>query len=213
MVQNDALRIQGYNKPSYSPAWARSMTGWLALSLALIGSLLISGAASASEASLAIPDLHEGKFNIFGTQISAWNLLAGGALVICGTLGISLYQFFQIKKQPAHQSMLNIAEIIFQTCQTYLIQQGKFLLMLFALIAVAITYYLLGTGHGLGAEGEAAGASQNSLTTVALALFFSIVGMAGSYMVAWYGIRVYTYANSRTAFAALRGEPWDVVNS
>ena len=70
-----------------------------------------------------------------------------GALVICGTLGISLYLRTQIHKLPAHKSMLDVAEIIFQTCKTYLIQQGKFLLMLFVLIAVAITYYLLGFGH------------------------------------------------------------------
>jgi K(+)-stimulated pyrophosphate-energized sodium pump len=95
--------------------------------------------------------------------------------------------------------MLNVAEIIFQTCKTYLIQQGKFLLMLFAIMAVAMTYYFMGL------QGEGPG-------TAALVLFFSIVGMGGSYAVAWYGIRVNTYANCRTAFASLKGEPWDVVN-
>src|SRR6476659_419537 len=78
--------------------------------------------AFASEADLAIPALTNGHFDIFGAKITAWQLLFYGSFVICGTLGISLYQFFQIKKQPAHQSMLNIAEIIYQTCQTYLIQ-------------------------------------------------------------------------------------------
>ena len=68
-------------------------------------------------------------------------------MVICGTLGISLYLRAQIHKLPAHKSMLEVAEIIFQTCKTYLIQQGKFLLMLFVLIAIAISYYLLGFGH------------------------------------------------------------------
>jgi len=167
---------------------------------------------SASEADLTIPDLHQGKFNIFGTTISAWNLLAGGALVICGTLGISLYQFYQIKRQPAHQSMLDIAEIIFQTCKTYLIQQGKFLLMLWVLIAIAISYYMLGGSHSEEAGAEAAANQMSPIVSLALVLFFSIVGMAGSYAVAWYGIRVNTYANARTAFASLRGEPWDVVN-
>src|SRR5205085_8977181 len=145
-------------------------------------------------------------------------LLAIGAVVILGTLGISLYQFFQIKKQPAHQSMLNVAEIIFQTCKTYLIQQGKFLLMLWVLIAFAIAYYLLGTGQEPEAAATpeaaalAAQATITPVTTLILVLFFSVVGMAGSYAVAWYGIRVNTYANARTAFASLRGEPWDVVN-
>src|SRR5262249_45728412 len=91
------------------------------------------------------------------------------------------------------------ANIIFQTCKTYLIQQGKFLLMLFAIIAIAMIYYFLAL------KGE-------TFQTVLLVLFFSIVGMGGSYAVAWYGIRVNTYANARTAFASLRGEPWDVVN-
>jgi len=155
--------------------------------------------ASASEASLAIPDLHQGKFNIFGQQISGWNLLAFGALVITGTLGISISLRLQIQRLPAHKSMLAVAEIIFQTCKTYLIQQGKFLLMLFAIIGVAMTYYFM----FLQGEGVA---------TVGLVLLFSLVGMGGSYWVAYYGIRVNTYANSRTAFAALRGEPWDVVS-
>jgi len=179
--------------------------------------LAASGVAGASEADLAIPDLHAGHFASLG-GMSAWWVLFWGAFVICGTLGISLYQFAQIKKQPAHKSMLDVAEIIFQTCQTYLIQQGKFLLMLFVLIAIAISYYLLGTGSppepgGLaGAETVAHEAAISPAATVALVLFFSIVGMAGSYAVAWYGIRVNTYANARTAFASLRGEPWDVVN-
>lgn len=153
----------------------------------------------ASEANLAIPDLHQGSFLILGQQVSAWNLLFGGSFVIVGTLGISLSLRAQIQRLPAHKSMLDVAEIIFQTCKTYLIQQGKFLLMLFALIAAAMTYYFMGL------QGE-------SLGTTLLVLFFSIVGMAGSYAVAWYGIRINTYANARTAFASLRGEPWDVVN-
>jgi K(+)-stimulated pyrophosphate-energized sodium pump len=228
----------------------------------------------AGEEDLAIPDLHAGTFDIFGAEISAWNLLFYGALVICGTLGISLYLRGEIKKMPAHSSMLNIAEIIYETCKTYLLQQGKFLLMLFVLIACAISYYLLAFGGEheyqltdrvtqelrlypnednripedviadlqplasqtftereayLGAIEERLGptAWQNhgeTITEIAapvpiepipkvlLVLFFSVVGMGGSYWVAWYGIRVNTYANARTAFASLRGEPWDVVN-
>jgi K(+)-stimulated pyrophosphate-energized sodium pump len=161
--------------------------------------LAAGGEALAGEADLAIPDLHAGRFNLFGVEISGWNLLLYGAFVICGTLGISLYLRTQIYKLPAHKSMLDVSEIIFQTCKTYLIQQGKFLLMLFVLIALAISYYFLGLRH-------------EPPTTLLLVLLFAVIGMVGSYWVAWYGIRVNTYANSRTAFASLRGEPWDVVN-
>ena len=162
----------------------------------------------ASEADLKIPDLHgvEGHphFTVFGVPITAWNLLFYGALVICGTLGISLYQLAQIYKQPAHKSMLDVAEVIFQTCKTYLIQQGKFLLMLFCFIAVAIAFYFW-----LEQKPETA---SHTLETIGLVLLFAIVGMGGSYAVAWYGIRVNTFANARTAFASLKGQPWDVVN-
>jgi len=171
---------------------------WL-VAYAAVAWLVSGSAALASEANLAIPDLHEGKFTIAGQTISAWNLLFGGAWVILGTLGISLYLRNQIKNLPAHESMLGIAEIIFQTCKTYLIQQGKFLAMLFAIIASAMAYYFLAL------QGE-------SLKNTLLVLGFSVVGIIGSYWVAWYGIRVNTYANARTAFASLRGRPWDVVN-
>src|SRR5262245_31124697 len=181
--------------------------------------LLVSAAsAHASEANLSIPDLWEkGSFRILGMDISAGVLLLVGSAVIAGTLGISLFLRSQIAKLPAHKSMLNVAEIIFQTCKTYLIQQGKFLLMLFVLIAIAISYYLLSSsGHeaapAAGATTAAVEHTINPIMKVVLVLLFSVVGMAGSYWVAWYGIRVNTYANCRTAFASLRGEPWDVVN-
>jgi len=182
---------------------------------AILGALAVllaaSASAYASEADLAIPDLHEGTFTSLG-GISAWWLLFLGAWVICGTLGISLYLRTQIHRLPAHRSMLNVADTIYATCKTYLIQQGKFLLMLFVLIACAIGYYLLGFSQEAGVK-EAASAEQiTPITTLILVLLFSIVGMGGSYAVAWYGIRVNTYANCRTAFASLRGKPWDVVN-
>ncbi len=173
--------------------------------------LLAAATGRASEADLAIPDLHEGHFTSLG-GISAWWLLFIGAWVICGTLGISLYLRTQIHRLPAHRSMLNVADIIYATCKTYLIQQGKFLIMLFVLIACAIGYYLLGFAGDEGAKEAAAAEHINPITTLILVLFFAIVGMGGSYAVAWYGIRVNTYANCRTAFASLRGKPWDVVN-
>lgn len=153
----------------------------------------------ASEADLAIPDLHEGTFHIFGTAITSWDFLFYGALIIAGTLGFSLLLFNQVKKLPAHESMTKVASTIYATCRTYLIQQGKFLLMLFALIAIVLCIYFFGL------VGQ-------SLEVVLQVLTFSIIGMAGSYIVAWYGIRVNTYANARTAFASLKGRPLDVVN-
>ena len=153
----------------------------------------------ASEADLAIPDLHQGTFHIFGGTISAWNFLFWGALVIVGTLFFSLFLRTQIKRLPAHESMLNVAGTIYQTCRTYLLQQGKFLMMLFAIIAVVLCVYFFALAG-------------QTVSVVAQVLFYSVVGMAGSYAVAWYGIRVNTYANARTAFASLRGRPLDVVN-
>ena len=176
--------------------------------LAITVLLVAASGAMASDADLAIPDLNRKVF--FNDSVSAWNLLFFGSFVIAGTLGISLYLRAQIKKLPAHKSMLDIAEIIFQTCKTYLIQQGKFLLMLFVLIAIAISFYLWKSN-----EVEQATASADAMPIVEkiiLVLLFAVVGMGGSYAVAWYGIRINTFANARTAFASLRGEPWDVVN-
>src|SRR6476659_10877980 len=119
------------------------------LVLSVVVLLLAAAGVRASEADLAIPDLHAGHFDSLG-GISAWNLLLYGALVICGTLGISLYLRAQIAALPAHKSMLDVAEVIFQTCKTYLIQQGKFLIMLWVLIAAAMTYYLMAFGHDTG---------------------------------------------------------------
>ena len=158
----------------------------------------MQGAALASDADLKIPDLHEGHFALLG-GLTGFQILLYGAMVILGTVGLSLYQFTKIKALPAHRSMLDVAETIFQTCTTYLKQQAKFLAMLFGIIALAMIYYFIGLQH-------------ESLTTLGLVLLFSVVGMAGSTLVAFYGIRVNTYANARTAFASLRGVPWDVVN-
>jgi K(+)-stimulated pyrophosphate-energized sodium pump len=193
---------------------------YLTLFLLAIPVLLLTGTtARASDADLAIPDLWtHGQFDTLGGIKPGW-LLFWGSFVILGTLGISLYQLVQIHKQPAHKSMLGISEIIFQTCKTYLIQQGKFLLMLFCFIAVAMGVYLLGPFwfHLLGiSQDEGVSSGTPSLPSLILTLFlvllFALVGLGGSYAVAWYGIRVNTFANSRTAFASLRGKPWDVVN-
>ncbi len=158
----------------------------------------VQGVALASEADLKIPDLHEGRFEMFG-GLSGYQILLYGAMVILGTVGLSLYQFVKIKALPAHRSMLEIAETIFQTCKTYLKQQVKFLAILFSIISLAMAYYFVVL-------------QEESMMTFGLILLFSVVGMAGSTLVALYGIRVNTYANARTAFASLRGIPWEVVN-
>lgn len=159
----------------------------------------ISTNVHASELDLAIPDLHAGTFHLWGATVSAWDFLFYGALVIVGTLGFSLLLFTQIKKLPAHPSMLKVADTIYETCRTYLRQQGKFLILLFGLVALILCIYFFGL-------------TDRSVSVVLQVLLFSIIGMGGSYAVAWYGIRVNTYANARTAFAALRGRPLDVVN-
>src|SRR5574341_2662281 len=111
--------------------------------LMLIAALFAAqGTAWASEADLKIPDLHEGRFDLFG-GLTGFQILLYGAMVILGTVGLSLYQFVKIKALPAHRSMLEVAETIFQTCKTYLKQQVKFLAMLFGIIALAMAYYFV----------------------------------------------------------------------
>ncbi len=166
--------------------------------LMALGFILTAFSAVASEADLAIPDLSSGNFTLF-FNLDGWHLLFYGSFIILGTLSISLFLREQIRRLPAHKSMLGVADTIYQTCRTYLIQQGKFLAILFAIIAVCMTYYFMFLkGEGVSVAG--------------LVLLFSVIGMAGSYAVAWYGIRINTYANARTAFASLKGRPWDVVN-
>jgi len=138
---------------------------WLQTVLMAAAYLLGPLVAWASEADLAIPDLHKGApYTLLG-GIKPWDLLFYGACIIAGTLGISLYLRTQIKKLRAHDSMLKVSEIIYQTCRTYLIQQGKFLVMLFLFIAVSMAFYFL----ALKGEG---------VPTLLLVLLFSVVGVA-----------------------------------
>jgi len=145
--------------------------------------------AMASEADLKIP------------QLSPYqnNLLLLGFVVCLGGLGFGLYQFMKVKKLKAHQSMLDVSHIIFETCKTYLIQQGKFLLILFAFIALCIAFYF-GFLQEMGAGG------------VVLILSWTVIGILGSYGVAWFGIRMNTLANSRMAFASLERKPLKLLN-
>jgi K(+)-stimulated pyrophosphate-energized sodium pump len=144
------------------------------------------------EANLQLPDLSQVTF-ING--ISGYNLLLFGIVVCVLGLGFGLAIYMNLKQLPVHRAMREISELIYATCKTYLITQGKFILILEAFIAVVIILYF---GVLLGLEPF----------RVAIILFFSLVGIAGSYGVAWFGIRVNTFANSRTAFASLQGKPF-----
>lgn len=153
----------------------------------------------AQDASFKVPDLRESTFDLLG-GINGWDLLAYGTLIIILTLGFSLYMRHSVKKNPAHQSLLSVSEKIYKTCKTYLVRQGKFLLFLFIPIFVIIFFYLSQVESG-----------QYSIWEVALTvLAFSLIGIIGSYAVAWYGIRLNTWANSRSAFASLRKDSWGV---
>ena len=126
-------------------------------------------------------------------------LLLIGLLITLVGFAFGIVSYIQLKKLPVHSSMREVSELIYETCKAYLIQQGKFLLLLWVFIgAVIAVYFGVLTGLGFG--------------RTAIVLLFSLVGMAGSYGIAWYGIRLNTFANSRTAFAALKGKPYPVYN-
>jgi len=151
--------------------------------------------AAGGEASLKVPDLSTVSFlGMNGHNL----LLIGIAFCVFGLLfGMAIYM--RLKNLPVHRAMLDISELIYETCKTYLVTQGKFLMLLWSFIAVVIVLYF---GWLAPVPGKPIS------TTLPIILGFSIIGMAGSYGVAWFGIRVNTFANSRTAFAALPGKPF-----
>src|SRR6266581_2832450 len=147
------------------------------------------------EANLKLPDLSKVKF--LGTD--GHTLLLFGILFCLFGLAFGLVIYTRLKNLPVHNSMREISELIYETCKTYLTTQGKFLLLLWVFIALVIVLYF-GVLRPL----------PPVTTTLPIILFFSLVGMGGSYSVAWFGIRVNTFANSRTAFAGLRGKPYAI---
>jgi len=150
------------------------------------------------EANLVLPDLSTVSF--FGMNGHA--LLMIGLIACVGGLLFGLAIYVQLKNAPVHRSMLEISELIYETCKTYLITQGKFIMLLWVFIAVIISMYF----------GWLAPVPGKSIAvTLPIILLFSLVGIAGSYGVAWFGIRVNTFANSRTAFAGLRGKPYPIM--
>ena len=151
--------------------------------------LLLATAANASEADLIIPDLAKQSF----LGMNGHNLLLWGLVICLFGIAFSLVQFSQIRNLPVHKSMLEISELIYETCKTYLITQGKFLAILWAFIAAIMVWYF---------------SREMDAFKIGVIVVFSIVGILGSYSVAWFGIRMNTYANSRTAFAGLKGKPY-----
>ncbi|HET9839717.1 MAG TPA: sodium/proton-translocating pyrophosphatase, partial [Candidatus Angelobacter sp.] len=153
------------------------------------------------EANLHLPDMSSVKF--LNQSITGSRLLEIG-LVFCALGGLfGLIIYMQLKGAPVHRAMREISELIYETCKTYLVTQGKFILLLWAFIAVIIAIYF-------GWLAPIAG--KPIAVTLPIILLFSLIGIAGSYGVAWFGIRVNTFANSRTAFAGLRGKPYPIYN-
>src|ERR1700687_1645379 len=149
------------------------------------------------EAGLRLPDLSSVSF----LGIDGHKLRVIGILFCVAGLGFGLAIYMRLKNLPVHRAMLEISELIYETCKTYLVTQGKFLLLLWVFIAVFIILYF-------GVLSPVPG--KPVMTTLPIILAFSLVGIAGSFGVAWFGIRVNTFANSRTAFAGLRGKPYPI---
>src|SRR5215831_3632351 len=183
--------MQTFPAKQLAPRAGFQRVRWLC---ALFGfaSLAWSSRAAASEANLVLPDLSSVPLlrQIDGRALLIWGI----AVCVLGLL-FGLWQFTTLKRLPVHRAMLEISELIYATCKTYLITQGKFILILEACIGTIMVVYFGVLRH-------------MPAPTVALILLFSLIGIAGSYGVAWFGMRVNTFANSRTAFASLRGKPF-----
>ncbi len=175
--------------------WKRPTLFLAALAASVLGfaPAALAEESTGGEANLILPDLSTVSFH----GISGSLLLALGLIVCALGLVFGMVIFYQVRRLPAHRSMKEISELIWQTCKTYLLKQGQFLILLWVFIAIVIGVYF-----GV--------LSDFTATKVVVILLFSILGILGSYGVAWFGIRVNTYANSRTAFASLRGKPYDI---
>ena len=166
-----------------------------AVTVALLAAASARADEAGGEANLKLPDLSQVKF----LGIDGHTLLLFGILFCLFGLAFGLVIYTRLKNLPVHKSMRDISELIYETYKTYLTTQGKFLLLLWVFIAIVIVLYF----------GWLRPIPPTS-TTLPIILFFSLVGMGGSYAVAWFGIRVNTFANSRTAFAGLHGKPFPI---
>ena len=168
------------------------------LSKLILLSLFVGGNVFASEAELHIPEFSNVTFNLFGTTVQGTSLLMCGIVVALLGMLFGLYEFLRTKHLLAHQSMLDVSALIYETCKAYLVQQGKLLILLECFIGSCIFYYFYIL-------------QQMEISRVLMILSWSILGILGSYGVAWFGMRLNTYANSRTAFASLEGKPYPVM--
>lgn len=159
--------------------------------LSVMSLLMVTLPSFASEASLVVPDIH--------AHAQSFNLLLIGLAVSVVGVIFGFVEFLKVKKLDVHSAMANVGNTIFETCKTYLVQQGKFLLVLEALIALCIAFYF---GY----------LEKMTATNVLIILAWSVIGILGSYSVAWFGIRMNTLANARTAFTALKGNPLNTLN-
>ena len=168
----------------------RSFSLWMLVMLVLgcCSPLLAQG----GEAELKLPDLSQA---VFLGGVTGPTLLGIGLGVSLLGFVFGLMMYTHLRNLPVHQSMKEISELIYETCKTYLSTQGKFLMILEIFIAIIIVFYF-GFLQGM------------AVNQVGIILVFSVIGILGSYGVAWFGIRVNTFANSRTAFASLRGKPF-----
>ncbi|MBA3258648.1 MAG: sodium-translocating pyrophosphatase [Gemmatimonadales bacterium] len=144
------------------------------------------------EVNLRLPDLDQVSFLGF----TGHDILLSGLFVCVLGLLFGLWSYNAVRNLPVHRSMAEISELIYETCKAYMVQQGRFLLILFGFIGAVIVVYFMLTGL--------------EFSKILIILLFGLIGMAGSYGVAWFGIRINTLANSRTAFASLRGKAWPV---
>jgi len=193
------------------PTWlatAASRTRYVATRIASLALLLATGVTAASaqpageaggEAALKLPDLSSVTF--FNGAINGHNLLLIGIAFCVFGLGFGMAIYMRLRNLPVHRAMREISELIYETCKTYLFTQGRFILLLWVFVAVIIGAYF-------GILSPVPG--KPVFLTLPIILGFSLVGIAGSYGVAWFGIRVNTFANSRTAFASLPGKPYPV---
>ncbi len=171
--------------------------GALALTVLSVA-VALTGQALASEIDLNIPTL-DVPYEIFGCVVTGAQILAYGIGICLLGMLFGLYEFVKIKKMPAHKSMLEVSALIYATCKTYMKQQAKLLVILECFIAACIFYYFFYL-------------NATPLPKVLTILGWSILGILGSFSVAWFGMRINTYANSRTAFLSLKANPYSVMN-
>ncbi len=168
------------------------------IALTLILNIAFSASCFASEIDLKVPSL-DVAYNIFGWNVTGSQLLLYGMGICIFGMIFGLVEFCSIKKLPAHKLMLDVSNTIYETCKTYMKQQAKLLVILELFIAVCIFYYFFYL-------------NATPLPKVMTILMWSIFGILGSFCVAWFGMRINTYANSRTAFLSLKGKPFPVMS-